>query len=612
MLKTCIICGTEFETKYGKVTCSKRCYNQSRKKTKVCKECGKPFLPTPEHRKYCPGPHYDNCVICGKQFEYDPMIPSRSKCCSKECTEKLRERTMEERFGVPFASQSKELRDKVVKTNLEKFGVEVPAQNEDVKAKMHKTCKDRYGTHTPLLMDGFRDMSKETCLTKYGVEYTGQIESAKRKRQATNMRKYGSTYPLGNPDIRGKASRGSTPSSLERRLFAFLDEYGIRYEMHHVVSIDGCSHEFDVYIPDHEILVDCDGVYFHGYLNDPDGKFSDMDRDARRGMFVKRDQRFLVIVESDFEHGLNELRRMLEATDGSILEYESDLFKWCRELGFPYPDYSDTRIRKDYEKLCILDPMKASKNNWVALSSIRQFHKSLWECRVGSNPSIREAWEDDDTLKKVIANRLIYKDDVDPSKVLAGFYISKIVPKVSVFRPALAKRLVTQYLNEFDSVFDPFSGFSGRMLGVCAAGKHYIGQDLRKASIAESKEIRDFHGIDAELSVKDLFEARGNYECLLTCPPYGGKERYQFREIQLDSDLWVSECLKRFDCNRYVFVVDDTDIFGDFVVETLHGKSHMRKSDEYVLVIDRDAVPSNVYDCGQDVWEHRKGRCSAY
>ena len=64
---------------------------------------------------------------------------------------------------------------------------------------------------------------------------------------------------------------------------------------------------------------------------------------------------------------------------------------------------------------------------------------------------MREAWEDDTLLKKVISNRLIYKNNVDPSKVLTGFNISKICPRVSIFNPVLAKYIVSNYLSEFDS-----------------------------------------------------------------------------------------------------------------------------------------------------------------
>ena len=496
---------------------------------------------------------------------------------------------MSERYGVPFASQSSDVRAKVVASNLDRFGTEAPAQSEEVRQRMRETCMARYGSESPFTMAGFREKSKATCLDRYGVEHTGQIESAKAKRAMTNLDKYGSTYPLGNSDIRRKASVGSDMSSLELRLNRYLDNYGIPYDAHHVIQGDGFSHEFDVYLPEHKILVDCDGTWFHGYDSDADGRFSDITRDERRVLLVPDDHVFVIIVESDFERGLRELQRAIDMSSKGTDGYRSKLFEWCRNIGFPYPNYSDNRLHSDYAKLRSSDPETASNGNWMGLSSIRHFHRSLWDCHVKGKPSVREAWDDDSLLRKAIDNRLVYKDEVDPSKVLAGLYISKIAPKVSVFRPMLAKRLVAEYLSEFDSVFDPFSGFSGRMLGVCASGKRYIGRDVREKSISESVEIRDYHDLNADLAVADVLESGGSYECLLTCPPYGDQEIYEPSCSARSSDDWILECLTRFCCERYVFVVGNTDKFEAFVSKRLHVRSHMRDTDESVVVISRDA-----------------------
>lgn len=554
---------------------------------KVCKLCGNKFIPRSNAQRYCDRIHTKSCKICGKDFEITWETKNK-ECCSKQCSQKLREQTMIERHGVAFSMQSKELQRKSEETSLKRYGVKHAAQSETIKEKTKKHFQEKYGVDWPVEASWFQEKSKNTCLEKYGVEFTSQIPGRTEKMQETNMRRYGGVAPICNKDIRKKSSKGfrSNPSSLERRLQNILNEYHIRYESEYVIQGKSFTHSFDLYLPDHNILIDCDGMFYHGYLDDPDGKWVLPFNDTRRLELIPEGTRFLIIVEDDFERGLSLLMKMLKE---NLQEYESDIFKWCRSVGFPYPSYEDKRMTRDYAKLSGLDVTSLPMNCWFGLSSIQNFHKSLWDCKVGSNLSPKEAWYDDDLLKKVIANRLIYIDNLNPSNVLRGFNISKIGPRVSIFNPVLAKYLVIRYLDRFDSVFDPFSGFSGRLLGTCSSGKRYIGQDIRKASIDESKAIAEFHELNASLACKSIFESSGEFDCLFTCPPYQNKEIYQCDDTFLSCDAWIQECLDRFHCKHYLFVVDRTEEFEKYVVEEIRCASHFRKSSEYVIsILDSD------------------------
>ena len=183
---------------------------------------------------------------------------------------------------------------------------------------------------------------------------------------------------------------------------------------------------------------------------------------------------------------------------------------------------------------------------------------------------------------------MIYQNDVDPSKILAGFYISKIVPKVSIFNPVLAKHLVLTYLSEFNEVLDPFSGFSGRLLGVCSTGKRYIGSDNNRNAVIESTEIIKFHHLDASIVERDILNVVSmKGECLLTCPPYFNKETYSNEVVYKTCDEWIEFILSRYNCKRYVFVVDETDWFLEYVKEEIITKSYFNNVTEYVIVIDK-------------------------
>lgn len=52
---------------------------------KTCKYCGKQFESTTPSKQICPGPHYQTCPVCNKQFVVELKDIYRSMCCSDEC-----------------------------------------------------------------------------------------------------------------------------------------------------------------------------------------------------------------------------------------------------------------------------------------------------------------------------------------------------------------------------------------------------------------------------------------------------------------------------------------------------------------------------------------------
>ena len=406
----------------------------------------------------------------------------------------------------------------------------------------------------------------------------------------TNIEKFGVPYVSQCAEVKQKATRNSKNSKLEQRISALLDNYNIKYLRHFFLSEKRLSHEFDFFLPDCRLLIDADGIYFHGYLDDPDGVRVREDYDEVRLALVPEDCRFMVLIEGDEDRQLKEIVNLIEQTTGSLSELDSQLFEWCRSIDFPWPQYSEERMFKDWSHLIRYSNMTYVPQCRLGQSLIKHFHKSIFHARVGSALSPFEAWHDDNALKQVIRNRLIYKNDVQPAKILAGFNLSKICPSVSTFNPVLTKYLVKKYLDEFSEIFDPFSGFSGRLLGVAACEKRYKGQDLNGNAVSESNDIITFLKLDAsKYSVvkKDVLESQGEFECLLTCPPYNKKEVYNNETMFKCCDEWIQECLDRFDCKRYVFVVDETKKFESFVKEEIRSDSHLTHAVERVVVIDK-------------------------
>ena len=89
---------------------------------------------------------------------------------------------------------------------------------------------------------------------------------------------------------------------------------------------------------------------------------------------------------------------------------------------------------------------------------------------------------------------------------------------------------------------------------------------------------------------RKTLSSSGVYPCLFTCPPYGGKERWNEKNdlIEKSCGEWIQECMQRFDCEKYLFVVDETEYFEDNIVEEIDNSSHLGKGKEYVVLIRKE------------------------
>lgn len=553
---------------------------------KICRICGLPFITTQYAKLVCDRVHTRPCPVCGKPVPF--KRPSDAiKCCSKECTKELRKSTMMERHGVEYAQQSPAIRAKSEATNMKNWGYRYATMSPIMKERVRQHFQETIGYDTPLVAPWFAEKRKQTCLRKHGTEFTGNSPEHIKSMRNTCMKIYGGPAPMCNPEVRKIAyQKNGGVSSLEQRVQSWLKQFDLSPKFGYTIQLGDMSHEFDIYLPELNLLIDCDGLLFHGYILDSDGKWCDDERDARRLSLVPEDCKFEIVVEQHEDSAFRRIQHII-LDQPSLQAYQQEIFNWCRSQEFPYPNYTSDRLIKQYGRLCELDVSKNPKRNFTGESIIRQYHKSIWKAHVYGKPSPLDAWYSDDLLMKVITNRCMYVDTVDPSKVLYGFTVAKIAPRVSMFNPALARYLAQRYLSDFYEVFDPFSGYSGRLLGVCSSSKHYIGQDINSAAVSESNEIISKFHLDASVRHYDSLTDSGQYECLLTCPPYGNKEIYTDDLVVKTCDEWIDICLSNFNCKRYVFVVDSTVKYSDNIVEELSDTSYLRKSSEYVILINR-------------------------
>lgn len=533
---------------------------------------------------------------------------------SEETKEKAKEsriKTSLEKYGVKNVFQADSIKESIQESIEKKYGVKSFLQTDEAKQanleyrKHHqeeineatkKTTLEKYGeTHYMRTQEG-RELAKR-CMEKtrekglqklkeLGVENYFQVPEIKSTIEATNLIRYGVKHPMQNSEIWKKTVASAKMSSLEKRFSEFLTNKRIEFIPQYTISSENGSHHYDFAIfKDNKlkILVDCDGLYFHGYTSDFTGKFvSDTGDDVRLANLPK-DVLFIKIIEGSEKEGYSEFLKAYDNIDYHA--YLEDVYNWCRQIEFPYPEYSLEILKNSWESL--------KKGYWKSTHSrqgeklILEFYKSIWDANVKGKLSPKEAWQNDNLLKKSIQNRVIYKDFVDPSRVLTGFSVMKIAPRVSIFSPMLAKYLIEKYLNQFSEIFDPCSGFGGRLLGTAALNKKYIGYDINSITIEESKNLINFLSlINCEVFNTDSLKSSGEFECLFTCPPYSEKERWNQNIQNLSAEEWITYCLKAFRCKKYLFVVDNPGKYSDKIAEIIKYQSHFGERQEYVISLE--------------------------
>jgi len=339
---------------------------------------------------------------------------------------------------------------------------------------------------------------------------------------------------------------------------------------------------------------------------------------------AKRDEKLKTVVVDGKEFELTPKGNLFEMTKAKADEtYERmgrAAFDAYRGYEFPYPELSEKKGAAELRNL-----RDASKSGSAPSHLIKAFHRSMYEARRGKMMSPAGFWEEfkkeehfeNGDWRKFYVNRLrnastsaadAFRADgiMRACTIAAGFTITHRADTVSYFKPHRAKNLIAKYLPGVREVFCPFNGFSGIALGAAVGnGARYIGQDLNAKEVSESVALLAFaegKGFlspgQAVVSVKDVFQDSGEYEALVACPPYGDPktgniEKWNFGpngeelDVSLPCDDWIDECLSRYRCGSYLFVVDEktTVRHRKNVVETFSNRCHFGDNTEFVVLI---------------------------
>jgi hypothetical protein len=149
------------------------------------------------------------CIHCENSFDksFNELDRARNFNC-KDCSKTLKfvklKNTMLTKYGVEYAAQSEEFKNKMKTTNLKKYGYECAIQNAAVQEKKKKTNLEKYGYEHGLQNKDVQEKVKKTNLEKYGVENCNQRKEVRDKTNQTNLEKYGTIFITQNEQIKEK------------------------------------------------------------------------------------------------------------------------------------------------------------------------------------------------------------------------------------------------------------------------------------------------------------------------------------------------------------------------------------------------------------------------
>lgn len=241
---------------------------------------------------------------------------------------------------------------------------------------------------------------------------------------------------------------------------------------------------------------------------------------------------------------LNIKGALRKLSDEKFEEILPQLAKELTEVDY-VPTHSDEKLKKDWTDL-IGKSFNRDTNSSIrtGISLCEHFFPNFYdiECK---GKTFKGLWKDTDNLEKII--RWNRKSHGTPylSELKRGIYFCCGLTKSTMFRPHLAKIIVSEF--EGDKVLDPCCGWGGRLLGTVASGKHYTGFEpnvetynnlMRMVKYLNIEKAVTLYNDGAENMEEHLTE---KFDIALTSPPYFNLEIYSDSDKQCENQYETYE-----------------------------------------------------------------------
>ena len=425
--------------------------------------------------------------------------------------------SMLDKYGVNYPLQSSDIRNKVIETSMEHYGVKNPMQNEDVQNSVKQTNLERYGAENPMHNLDIQQKCIDTIFTRYGVKYPAQ--NADIMSKILKSKRENGTFNTSKP---------------EETLYDVLCNVFGENDVIRQHSSDLYPFACDFYIKSRDLYIELNASWTHG------GHFYNAEQDV-------------------------DIIKNWQSKSVTSVYYENALTVWtvrdvekrntAKNNNLNYITFWDNELRdaelwfamncpdgKDYDKKYSWLPERVINNINYPKPKLTGTHSNLSAIAKSYNFDIFyeneiNLWNENLDYKNLTLqaflyyNRLKYigklPNELSNIAILRAFTIAGIRKGYTVFDTSLMNMIATKY--NIKSVCDPCAGWGERMLYCYHNNIAYHGIDINaKLQKGYNNMITDFNMTEQVIETADsaLCNISGNYDAVITCPPYGNIEIY--------------------------------------------------------------------------------------
>ena len=445
-------------------------------------------------------------------------------------------------------------------------------QSKDVQNKVAKTNMERYGVKSTLKLDSVKEKITKTNLQRYGVPHYQQTTESREKqskRMIENKSKYLQTK------IKNGTLRTSKPEqNLHQELLNLFDNVQTQFD----------SNEYpfacDFYIPDRQLYIELNTSWTHNSAWYDENK---LEHNEIANKWFNSSAYYKQAHKTWTYYDVKKRQTAKENNLNYLVFWQpdlSDFYLWV-ELGCPdakdwEEEYSwlDTHKLPDELKIDQLTPLKNGSKTVIKIA--RQFmYPVIYEREI-------KMWNTNEFIKNkgyiqpfLFANRLKYinklPEQLTDLEIIRGLSYSGQVRAYTAFDNALMKRFIEKY--KPISIFDPCAGWGERLLTAACYNIPYKGQDInQKLNEPYQKLIDSYNLTDQSVTIVDSATTENTADCLFTCPPYFDTEIYTENGAENLNEnnflKWWDTIIKNSDVNIIAFQINQKykDMLTDIII----------------------------------------------
>lgn len=303
--------------------------------------------------------------------------------------------------------------------------------------------------------------------------------------------------------------------------------------------------------------------------------------DAERGLSIPDNIPFMIISEECKEKCFQDMLYILGKPYNEFIDW---MFKALRSQPFPYPEYSDKDLRISFNRLCsrlkdgrftpsIIALLGTHWDCQYGMHIVYNFYHSIWHDHCNEKLSPYEAYENDEILLNMIKLHEIMHIS-NKNKITQCFLISDISPRVQIFTPIMAMKVIYNHAMEYETIIDYNTQYGGILLACIVMNKKYIGTDNDLAHINESNNlIRWFSNESIPVNAK-MTKQLSDEKCMCSYVPYG--------------DDYINKIINEITCEKYVLIVHDTVKYQSNIINTYTTGDHWGEYQWHILILNKE------------------------